>query len=138
MTSIGIIAINEAERLGYAADMAACLTMEALKGIISAFDVDLLAVRPHAEIAAVGGRIRKWLEGSRRITTQGEIRMQDAYSLRCVPQVHGAAWQCFNYVDQRLQTESNATTDNPIVLENGEVVSRGHFMDNRLHLLWIF
>lgn len=70
MTSIGIIAINEAERLGYAADMAACLTMEALKGIISAFDVDLLAVRPHAEIAAVGGRIRKWLEGSRRLTNK--------------------------------------------------------------------
>ncbi|MFE3573802.1 histidine ammonia-lyase [Lysinibacillus sp. NPDC059133] len=127
MTGIGIITINEAERLGYAADMAACLTMEALKGIISAFDEDLLAVRPHAEIATVGGRIRKWLEGSKRITTQGEIRMQDAYSLRCVPQVHGASWQCFNYVEQRLQTEINATTDNPIVLENGEVVSGGHF-----------
>lgn len=127
MTGIGIITINEAERLGYAADMAACLTMEALKGIISAFDEDLLAVRPHAEIAAVGGRIRKWLEGSKRITIQGEIRMQDAYSLRCVPQVHGASWQCFNYVEQRLQTETNATTDNPIVLENGEVLSGGHF-----------
>jgi len=127
MTGIGVITINEAERLGYVADMAACLTIEALKGIISAFDEDLLAVRPHAEIASVGGRIRKWLEGSERVTTQGEIRMQDAYSLRCVPQVHGASWQCFHYVEQRLQTETNATTDNPIVLENGEVLSGGHF-----------
>lgn len=127
MTGIGVITINEAERLGYVADMAACLTMEALQGIISAFDVDLLAVRPHAEIAAVGTRIRKWLQGSERITTQGAIRMQDAYSIRCVPQVHGASWQCFDYVQQRLQTEINATTDNPIVLENGEVLSGGHF-----------
>ncbi|KOS61992.1 histidine ammonia-lyase [Lysinibacillus agricola] len=127
MTGIGIITINEVERLGYVADMAACLTMEALKGIISAFDEDLLAVRPHAEIASVGERIRKWLEGSERITTQGETHMQDAYSLRCVPQVHGASWQCFNYVEQCLQTETNATTDNPIVLENGEVLSGGHF-----------
>ncbi|MFJ7663000.1 histidine ammonia-lyase [Lysinibacillus sp. NPDC097162] len=127
MTGIGVMTINEAERLGYVADMAACLTMEALQGIISAFDADLLAVRPHAEIATVGDRIRKWLNGSQRITTQGAVRMQDAYSIRCVPQVHGASWQCFDYVQQRLQTEINATTDNPIVLENGEVLSGGHF-----------
>ncbi|MFJ5789424.1 histidine ammonia-lyase [Lysinibacillus sp. NPDC093197] len=127
MTGIGVMTINEAERLGYVADMAACLTMEALQGIISAFDADLLAVRPHAEIAMVGDRIRKWLNGSQRITTQGAVRMQDAYSIRCVPQVHGASWQCFDYVQQRLQTEINATTDNPIVLENGEVLSGGHF-----------
>jgi histidine ammonia-lyase len=127
MTGIGVMTINEAERLGYVADMAACLTMEALQGIISAFDTDLLAVRPHAEIAMVGDRIRKWLNGSQRITTQGAVRMQDAYSIRCVPQVHGASWQCFDYVQQRLQTEINATTDNPIVLENGEVLSGGHF-----------
>ncbi|MFJ7405233.1 MULTISPECIES: histidine ammonia-lyase [unclassified Lysinibacillus] len=127
MTGIGVMTIKEAERLGYVADMAACLTMEALQGIISAFDADLLAVRPHAEIAMVGDRIRKWLKGSQRITLQGEVRMQDAYSIRCVPQVHGASWQCFDYVQQRLQTEINATTDNPIVLENGEVLSGGHF-----------
>lgn len=127
MTGIGTITINEAERLGYAADMAASLTMEALRGIISAYDADLLAVRPHSEIGLVGARIRGWLEGSQRITKQGELRMQDAYSLRCVPQVHGASWQCFDYVDQRLQTETNATTDNPIVLENGEILSGGHF-----------
>lgn len=127
MTGIGIITINEAERLGYVADMAACLTMEGLCGIICAFDADLLAVRPHAEIDTVGRRIRKWLKGSQRITMQGEKRMQDAYSLRCVPQVHGASWQCLQYVEQRLHTETNATTDNPIILENGEILSGGHF-----------
>ncbi|ETT86832.1 histidine ammonia-lyase [Viridibacillus sp. FSL R5-0477] len=127
MTGIGVITLNEAERIGYAADMAACLTMEALQGIISAFDPELLAVRPHKELEFVASRMRGWLEGSKRVTKQGEVRMQDAYSIRCIPQVHGASWQTFNYVEERLLTEMNATTDNPIVLENGEVISGGHF-----------
>ncbi|AZU61608.1 histidine ammonia-lyase [Neobacillus mesonae] len=127
MTAVGTIAINEAERVGLAADMAACLTMEALKGIISAFDSDLLAVRPHPELEIVASRMRKWLEGSKRITHQGEIRVQDAYSIRCIPQVHGASWQAFQYVEDRLKVEMNAVTDNPIVLESGEIISGGHF-----------
>jgi histidine ammonia-lyase len=127
MSGVGVIALNEAERVGIAADMAACLTMEALKGIISAFDSELLAVRPHPELEFVALRMRKWLEGSKRITHQGEIRIQDSYSIRCIPQVHGASWQAFNYVDERLLVEMNSATDNPIVLESGEVISGGHF-----------
>ena len=127
MSGVGVVALNEAERVGLAADMAACLTMEALHGIISAFDSELLAVRPHPELEEVASRIRTWLTGSKRITRQGEIRMQDAYSIRCIPQVHGASWQAFHYVDHRLQIEMNSATDNPIVLESGEVVSGGHF-----------
>ncbi|WHY84134.1 histidine ammonia-lyase [Neobacillus novalis] len=127
MSGIGTIAINEAERVGLAADMAACLTMEALQGVISAFESELLAVRPHPEFEFVASRMRKWLEGSRRITHQGEIRIQDAYSIRCIPQVHGASWQAFNYGDERLRVEMNSATDNPIVLESGEIVSGGHF-----------
>ncbi|MGE6517089.1 histidine ammonia-lyase [Lysinibacillus sphaericus] len=127
MTGIGVLTLNEAERIGLAADMAASLSLEALKGITSAFDPALLAVRPHSELELVGGRIRSWLDGSKRVTKQGEIRMQDAYSLRCIPQVHGASWQSFFYAEERVQTEMNATTDNPIVLENGEVLSGGHF-----------
>ncbi|ASN06186.1 histidine ammonia-lyase [Virgibacillus necropolis] len=127
MTGVGAIALNEAERLGMASDMSACLTMEALQGVISAFDPDLLAVRPHPEIENVASRIRKWLEGSKRITEQGEIRMQDAYSIRCIPQVHGASWQTFRHVDSVLGIEFNSTTDNPIVLEDGRIISGGHF-----------
>lgn len=127
MSGVGVIALNEAERVGLAADMAACLTMEALNGVISAFDSELLAVRPHPELEFVASRMRKWLEGSRRITRQGEIRIQDAYSIRCIPQVHGASWQAFNYVDERLRVEMNSATDNPIVLESGEIISGGHF-----------
>ncbi|HEY9576259.1 MAG TPA: histidine ammonia-lyase [Pseudobacillus sp.] len=127
MSGVGVIALNEAERLGLAADMAACLTMEALQGIISAFDSELLAVRPHPELELVASRMRNWLEGSKRITHQGEVRVQDAYSIRCIPQVHGASWQALSYVDERLKVEMNSATDNPIVLESGEIISGGHF-----------
>lgn len=127
MTGVGVVTLNEAERVGLAADMAACLTMEALQGIVSAFDSELLAVRPHPELEFVASRMRNWLEGSKRITHQGEIRMQDAYSIRCIPQVHGASWQAFNYVEERLKIEINSATDNPIILENGEIISGGHF-----------
>ncbi|MFD1779429.1 histidine ammonia-lyase [Fredinandcohnia salidurans] len=127
MTGVGAIALNEAERLGMAADMSACLTIEALQGVISAFDPALIAVRPHPELENVASRIRSWLEGSKRTTVQGEIRMQDAYSIRCIPQVHGASWQTFKHVDKILAIEFNSTTDNPIVLEDGRVLSGGHF-----------
>ncbi|WP_153722916.1 histidine ammonia-lyase [Sporosarcina cascadiensis] len=127
MTAVGVIGFNEVERIGYAADMSASLTMEALRGIITAFDSELLAVRPHREFEVVASRIRNWLEGSKRVTSQGQIRMQDAYSIRCIPQVHGASWQSFQYVEDRLSVEMNSATDNPIILENGEIISGGHF-----------
>ncbi|TCP21060.1 histidine ammonia-lyase [Scopulibacillus darangshiensis] len=127
MTGVGVMALIEAERLGLAADMAACLTMEALQGISSAFDESLLATRPHKEQGIVASRIRKWLDGSKRITKQGELRMQDAYSIRCIPQVHGASWQAVGYVDEKIHVEMNATTDNPVVLEDGRILSGGQF-----------
>ncbi len=127
MSGVGVITLNEAERVGLAADMSASLTIEALRGIITAFDKDLLAVRPHPEFELVASRMRNWLEGSQRVTDQGEIRVQDAYSIRCIPQVHGASWQTINYVDERLKVEINSATDNPIILENDEIISSGHF-----------
>ncbi|MER1999612.1 MAG: histidine ammonia-lyase, partial [Lysinibacillus sp.] len=127
MGALGVITLNEAERIGIAADMAASLTMEALRGIIDAFDSELLAVRPHIEIQEVGARLRHFLEDSKRVTKQGDHRMQDAYSLRCIPQVHAASWQSFAHADHIVHIEANATTDNPIVLERGEVLSGGHF-----------
>lgn len=127
MGALGVVTLNEAERIGVAADMAAALTMEALQGIIDAFDADLLAVRPHAEIQDVGQRMRLLLDGSKRVTKQGEQRMQDAYSLRCIPQVHAASWQSFAHAERVVHVEANATTDNPVVLERGDVLSGGHF-----------
>lgn len=127
MGALGVVTLNEVERIGVACDMSASLTMEALEGIIDAFDAELLAVRPHPEIQVVGARIRHFLEGSKRITRQGELRMQDAYSIRCIPQVHAASWQTFAHAENIVHIEANATTDNPVVLERGDVLSGGHF-----------
>lgn len=127
MTAVGAIAAIEAERLGLSADIAASLTMEALHGIIDAFDRDLLVTRPHPEQEDVAARIRSWLVGSKRITKQGELRVQDAYSIRCIPQVHGASWQAVDYVKSKLAVEMNSATDNPIVLQDGRILSGGQF-----------
>lgn len=127
MSAVGALTVVEAERLGLAADAAACLTMEALRGVIDAFDPDLLATRPHPEQEWVAGRIRTGLTGSRRVTRQGELRVQDAYSIRCIPQVHGASWQGWTYAASRLQVELNSATDNPIVLDDGRIISGGQF-----------
>lgn len=127
MTSVGTLALAEARRVGLAADAGLCLTMEALRGVISAFDPDLLRTRPHPEQEQVAARVRGWLAGSRMVTEQGHLRVQDAYSLRCAPQVHGASWQAVGHVGRVLAVEWNAATDNPIVLESGRVLSGGQF-----------
>lgn len=127
MTAVGVLALAEAMNLGYAADAAVSLTMEALEGIITAFEPELLATRQHIEQMEVAKRIRHRLAGSRRITSQGQKRVQDAYSIRCVPQVHGASWQAVKYVQERIGVELNSATDNPIVLEDGRVLSGGQF-----------
>ena len=76
----------------------------------------------------VAARMRKWLEGSKLITHQGDVRVQDPYSLRCIPQIHGASWQVLNYVKEKLELEMNAATDNPLIFDEGElVISGGNF-----------
>ncbi len=127
MTAVGALAAYEAVQLGMAAEAAASLTMEALAGIIDAFDPELLATRPYPEQLQVGERMRQNLAGSRRVTHQGELRVQDAYSLRCVPQVHGASWQTVRDVLKCLHVELNSATDNPLVLADGRVLSGGQF-----------
>ncbi len=127
MTSVGLLALSEAERVGLAADAALCLTMEALQGVISAFHPDLLHTRPHPEQEQVANRVRTWLADSRRVTRQGELRVQDAYSLRCAPQVHGASWQALGHVERVLEVEMNSATDNPIILPSGDILSGGQF-----------
>ncbi|MCL6631509.1 MAG: histidine ammonia-lyase [Alicyclobacillus herbarius] len=127
MTAIGVLALTEAVHVGLAADAALALTMEALEGIADVFDEELLRVRPHKEFLAVAGRLRQWLAGSQRVSRQGILRVQDAYSLRCGPQVHGSSWQTIEYVRDRVLVEINSATDNPIVLEDGRILSGGHF-----------
>lgn len=128
MTAMGIVGYLEAEKLAYQSEMIAAMTMEGLNGIIDAFDQDVQIARGYPEQIRVAERMRELLAGSKLVTKQGEIRVQDAYSLRCIPQVHGATWQVLNYVKEKLEIEMNAATDNPLIFEGGKkVISGGNF-----------
>lgn len=128
MVAMGVINYIEAEQLAYDSEWIAAMTMEALEGIIDAFHPAIHKARGYPQQVAVAERMRNWLKGSQLITHQGEKRVQDAYSLRCIPQVHGATWQALDYVKEKLEIEANAATDNPLIFEGGElVVSGGNF-----------
>ncbi|MEN2767214.1 histidine ammonia-lyase [Ornithinibacillus xuwenensis] len=128
MTAVGVISYLEMKKLLYQSEVTAAMTLEGLNGIIDAFDQNLHRVRGHVEQMAVAERIREMLLDSRLTTSQGELRVQDAYSLRCIPQVLGACWQTFHYAEEKLTTEINAVTDNPLIFsESNQVISGGNF-----------
>lgn len=128
MTALGAVAYLEAEKLAYQAEWIAAMTIEGLGGIVDALSEEVHRVRGYAEQAAVAGRIRRYLEGSQLVTRQGEKRVQDAYSLRCIPQVHGASWRALHFVRDTLSIEMNAATDNPLIFDGGSrVISGGNF-----------
>lgn len=128
MTAMGVVAYLETEKLARQAEVAAALTMEGLQGIVDVFDKDLHAARGYPEQIEVAERMKKYLDGSQLTTRQGELRVQDAYSLRCIPQVHGATWQTLGYVKEKLEIEINAASDNPLIFDSGDkVISGGNF-----------
>lgn len=128
MTAQGVVNYIEAEKLAYASEWIAAMTMESLYGIIDAFHPAVHEARGMKEQMDVAARMREWLDGSALITHQGEKRVQDPYSLRCIPQIHGASWQVLNYVKEKLEIEMNAATDNPLIFEDGDlVISGGNF-----------
>lgn len=128
MTAMGVVNWIEAIDLAYQSEWIAALTLEGLEGIIDAFHPFIHEARGYQQQIAVAERFRKLLAGSKLITKQGEKRVQDAYSLRCIPQVHGASWQALDYVKEKLEIEINAATDNPLIFDGGEtVISGGNF-----------
>ncbi len=128
MTAMGVVAYLEAEKAAYQSELIAAVTMEGLNGIIDAFDEHVHQARGYKQQVDTARRMREYLSGSSLITRQGEIRVQDAYSIRCIPQVHGASWQALDYVKEKLEIEMNAATDNPLIFDNGEsVISGGNF-----------
>lgn len=128
MTAIGALAFLEAEKLCRQCDWIAAMTLEGLRGVIDAFDENIHRARGHQEQIEVAGNIRRLLSGSRLVSKQGELRVQDAYSLRCIPQVHGATRQTLAYVKEKLAIEMNAATDNPLIFDGGEkILSGGNF-----------
>lgn len=128
MTAIGALALTTSQRLAKIADVIAALTVECLQGIPDAFAEELQRVRPYPEQMRVAKNLRLLLNGSKLTTHQGEIRVQDAYSLRCLPQVHGATRQVIGYAHDKLSIEINAATDNPLLFTGeGLVISGGNF-----------
>src|SRR5699024_9176148 len=101
MTAMGVINYIEAERLAYDSEWISSMTFESLEGITDAFMPETHEARGFPQQTAVAKRMLNRLEGSKLTTRQGEKRVQDAYSLRCIPQVHGASWQVLDYVKEK-------------------------------------
>lgn len=127
--AVGGLATFDALRLLEWADRAGAMTLEALLGTPVAFDERIHQARGHAGQIAVAAHLRDLLADSeiRESHREGDSRVQDAYCLRCMPQVHGSARAALTFVTQTLETETGAATDNPLVFENGDVISGGNF-----------
>lgn len=138
MTAVGSIALIESINLIKTSDLTAALTMEALRGIENAFYPEIHAIRPHKGQMITAENILKLIKGSSLITKQGELRVQDAYTLRCIPQVHGASKDALNYVKEKVEIEINSATDNPIVTLEGDVISGGNFHGQPMALAFDF
>ena len=130
MSAVGALALYRAEQLARLADVAGAMSLEALKGTPVAFDERIHAARPHPGQLAVASHLRELLQDSdiRRSHIENDPRVQDAYSLRCMPQVHGAVRTALSHARQVVEIESGSATDNPLVFsETGEVLSGGNF-----------
>ena len=127
---IGILALLRAERVLETLEVAGAMSLEGLRGTPDAFDPAIQRVRPQPGQQVSAARLRALLADSeiRESHRHGDPRVQDAYSLRCMPQVHGAARQALAYVRQVLEVEVNSATDNPLIFpEDGRVISGGNF-----------
>lgn len=133
MTAIAALAVYDAENLVQTAEVATALSLEALLGVSDAFNEKIHKVRPHNGQAVTAGNIRKLIAGSQLILTSNEAiektkRPHDPYSLRCAPQVLGAARDAIAYVRKIVEVEINSATDNPLVFpEEGVCLSGGNF-----------
>ena len=130
MHAVGGLALLRAKRLIRVVDVAGATSLEALKGTPAAFDPRLQDARPHSGQREVAKHLMSILEGSdiRRSHLKDDPRIQDAYSLRCMPQVHGAIRDALSHCENVLLIESGSATDNPLVFsESGDVISGGNF-----------
>ncbi|WP_346937058.1 histidine ammonia-lyase [Clostridium sp.] len=138
MTAVGALALWDGINLIKSGDIAAALTVEALRGIRDAFDLRTHNIRPHEGQIETAKNILALVDGSSLVTSQGEIRVQDAYTLRCIPQIHGASKDALNYAKHKVEIEINSVTDNPIVTEEGHVISGGNFHGQPMALTFDF
>jgi histidine ammonia-lyase len=128
MSAIGALLLVRVGRLLDAVDTVTAVTVDALRGALAAFEARVHRLRPLAGQSASAANIRAALAGSTRTAGPGSARLQDAYSLRCAAQVHGAAREGFRFFSELVMADLNAVTDNPLVFEDpAEVISAGNF-----------
>lgn len=130
MTAVGLLAAGRARRLAKTADIAAALTIEAILGTDRAFDPRVVGLRPHPGQQAAARNLVRLLAGSEVLASHRESDhiVQDAYSIRCAPQVHGAMRDVCNQTINTLEIELASVSDNPIVVtDDGEILSCGNF-----------
>ncbi|MCJ7696629.1 MAG: histidine ammonia-lyase [Anaerolineaceae bacterium] len=131
MTALGLLAVKQAENLIKIADIASAMTLEALNGTPKAFDPRIHELRPHEGQIKTAKIIRELINGSQMLRADDSLNVQDAYTLRCIPQVHGAIRDTIQYCKNVLEKELNSVTDNPLIFfdENGnpEIISGGNF-----------
>jgi histidine ammonia-lyase len=145
--ALGVLALEDARRILKHADIAMTLSLECMRGELAAFDPRVHAARPHAGQAATARNILRIAEGSQRCSAAARMtiypdegrapgkapspRVQDVYSLRCTPQVHGPMRDALAYIGKVIETEINSATDNPLIFDDGAggytCISSGHF-----------
>lgn len=139
MTAIGTLTLYDAINLSKISDVIASLSIEALNGIITAYDKRVHSVRPHKGQMKTAENLLDILKNSKMTTEQGEIRVQDAYTLRCIPQIHGATKDAIEYVKNKIEIEINSATDNPLIFpEDKTVISGGNFHGQPMALSFDF
>jgi histidine ammonia-lyase len=129
MGALGVLAVKDAAILADSAQIAAAMSLEALKGTASAFDMKISQVRPHKGQLRVSKNMLSLLEGSEVMVSHHDCpKIQDAYSLRCIPQVMGASLEAIWYATDVLEIEMNSATDNPLYFpDDGQIISGGNF-----------
>lgn len=138
MTAVGLLETARAIKLADLADISGCLSLEALNGTLSAFDERIHQLRPHPRQIDCARNLRNILEGSEFVRGFDPTNVQDAYTLRCIPQVHGACRDAVAYAEWLLKIELNSVTDNPMIFRNEDgtidVISGGNFHGEPLAL----
>ncbi|MEO5860826.1 MAG: histidine ammonia-lyase [Pyrinomonadaceae bacterium] len=138
MTAVGLLETARAIKLSELADVSGCLSLEALHGTLSAFDDRIHQLRPHPRQVECAKNLRTILDGSEFVRGFDPTNVQDAYTLRCIPQVHGACRDAVAYAEWLLKIELNSVTDNPLIFQdddgNIEVISGGNFHGEPLAL----
>ena len=140
MTAVGLLETAHAKRLADLADVSGCMSLEALHGTLDAFDARIHSLRPHPRQIDCAENLRDILEGSEFVRGFDPTNVQDAYTLRCMPQVHGACRDAVAYAEWLLKLELNSVTDNPLIFvdendpEKIDVISGGNFHGEPLAL----